>query len=195
MTDKSYTIRATGLSCKKESDWDQGSSSDEYYSIVNILGARTDGTWKSSTVKVPKGGAFSDVDSGEFRKMDVVVWDGPLCRFAINAQLMEEDEGDGSDVAELIEAAAQAAIIAGEAESGVNVPDEFADALAAAIPKLFGLGDDRVDVTQSRYFSTKRLPSLVASKAQKTHGAVYRFRTWHAGGGAQVVVHYDIAES
>ena len=195
MGDKRYTILAKGLWCRSEMDWDQSSDSDEYYAIVNVLGCTSDGKWKSNTVKVPKGGALEDVDDDEFRKFEVIVWDGPMARFAITTQLMEEDQGDSTELADIIETAAGAAIKAGAGSQGVNVPDELVDNIAEAFPKIFGLGDDRVDVASSRYFSTKRLPKLVASKAQKTRGCRYRFRTWHSGGGASVVLYYDIIES
>ena len=49
-----------------------------------------------------------------------------------------------------------------------------------------------VDHYQTRLFMENRLSQLAAAPAKKEHGISYRFRTWHAGQGANVVAYYDV---
>lgn len=194
MTDTSYTIRCTGLWCRKESDWDQASDSDEYYAIVTVLAADSKGGWKQVTTQVPKSGAFEDVDTGEFRKCDYLLYEGPMDHFVLGTQLMEEDEGSSTKVRELIEQAAKLAIEQGAASQGVAVPDALADNVAGLAADIFGLDDDKVDSYQQRYFGATRTKSLAtgAHKVTKPEGCRYKFRTWHSGDGAHIVLYYDI---
>ncbi len=198
MADKSYTILCKGLWCRQDSNWDQGTPYDEYYAIVNVMAANSAGVWEENTVRVPSGAsAFTGVDSGDFRKVEVLLWDGPLNRVSIGSQLMEEDQGDSDRIRKIVEGAAKAAIEQGGSMGGFEVPDNFEDDVAQAFASIFDLEDDKVDNFQSRHFSSKRVASLVASPKRYTNPEKcgYRFRTSHNGGGASLVLYYDIFES
>ncbi len=197
MSDKSYTILAKGLWCRSESDWDQSSASDEYYAITTVLGFGSDGSKKQKTVKLPGANALSDVDDGDFRKFEVVLWKGPLESFQLGTQLLEEDQGDSDRLHKLIKNAAEEAIRQGGSLSGVQVSNELNQSVSELIADMFGFGDDLVDSYQTRYFGGKQLAALAATKQKvtKPEGCRYRFRTWHSGGGSAVVLYYDVFES
>lgn len=198
MTDKSYTITCTGMYCQQESDWDQGTSSDEYYAIVTVFGRTADSVLKAETTRVPATkSAWEDIDSGDWRRCDVAVWDGPLHHFELHAQLMEEDQGDSTLLKKMIEAAAAEAVKQGSTAGGLDVSDTFEKEVAKGFATLFNLQDDPVGPEASRHFSSAKLAKLVKSKrfTTKPEGIPYRFRTLHHGDGASITLYYDITAS
>lgn len=197
MTDKSYTVLCTGLWVQEEQDWDQSTSSDEYYAVITTMVKRSDGTAAQKTVRVPgSASAFEGMDTGSWKRFDAVLFDGPLNRFGVGAQLFEEDDDSAERNRKLISEAAKAAIAAGEAIGSFSVPEALEDVAADALPLLFGLGDDKIDSYQMRYFNSAKVPKLVGSKLWKgPHGIPYRWRSVHSGGGGTVWLYYDIQPS
>ncbi len=198
MSDESYTITCTGMWCQEETDWDQATPSDEYYAIVTVFGRTSAGTLTSSTTRVPASkSAWEGIDSGDWRRCDIAVWDGPLHHFELHAQLMEEDQGDSTLIQKMIEAAAAEAIEQGSTAGGLQVSDTFENEVAKGFVALFNLQDDQIGPDQSRHFNSAKLAKLVKSKLFKTkpERIPYRFRTLHNGDGASVTLYYDITVS
>lgn len=72
--------------CFGETDWDQGSSSDEPYAIFAL--ASPDGTWAARTR------VYDDVDGGEARPDLAELYRGKAGGLVIDTRVMEHAEGD-----------------------------------------------------------------------------------------------------
>jgi hypothetical protein len=198
MTDKSYSVLCTGLYVFEEQDWDQSTSTDEYYAVLTTMVKTSDGKVMQKTVRVPATqSAWENMDTGSWKRFDALLWDGPLDRFGVGAQLFEEDDGSSEKNRKLISEAAKAAIAAGESGMGFSIPDALEDVATDALPLLLGLGDDKIDSYQMRYFNSTLAQNLINSpqKKSKPEGIPYRFRSEHRGGGGWVRMYYDITPS
>lgn len=187
-----FTFVFKGIHCYREMNWDQGSSSDEYYLITTVWADLGESKVAHNTTKVPGGGSvFEDVDDGETRKTEVVLYSGPARKVVIGTQLFEEDFGDADATAKEIAKWAERVKDVAEG-AGYTLPEAVSDGAAEIANYLFDFDDDMVDHYQTRLFMEKRLSQLAASPSKKEHGISYRFRSWHKGDGASVVAYYDV---
>lgn len=187
-----FTFVFKGIHCYREMNWDQGSNSDEYYLLTTVWADLGGNKVADRTTKVPGGGSvFEDVDSGETRRTEVLLYSGPARKVVIGTQLFEEDFGDADATTKQIASWARTAADLAEG-AGYTLPEAVADQSAEIVNYLFDFDDDMVDHYQTRLFMEKRLSQLAAQPPKKEHGISYRFRTWHKGGGASVVAYYDV---
>lgn len=190
-----FTLVFKGIHCNKEMDWDQASNSDEYYLITTVWADLGGNKVAHKTTKTPGGASvFTDVDEGETRKTEVLLYTGPARKVVVGTQLFEEDFGDAdattkeiSKWAEMVKKLAETA--------DYTLPEAVTDRAGEIVNYLFDFNDDMVDHYQTRLFTEGRLAQLAAAPAQKAHGISYRFRTWHAAEGANVVAYYDVIGS
>lgn len=106
-------VRYAGLQCFAETDVDQGSNSDEPYLVI------TTGTLAGQTTL--RTTIYDDVDAGESRVDDILLYRGPADALSLVVQVMEHDNGDADEVRDDVNAAADKAA-AGVAGALVGVP-------------------------------------------------------------------------
>lgn len=187
-----FTLVFKGIHCNKEMDWDQASNSDEYYLITTVWADLGGNKVANKTTKVPGGGtAFEDVDEGETRKTEVALYSGPARKVVVGTQLFEADFGDADATTKEIAKWARRVEEVAEGQE-FTLPEAVADGAPEIVNYLFDFNDDMVDHYQTRLFMANRLTQLAAAPAKQQHGIRYRFRTWHAAEGANVVAYYDV---
>jgi hypothetical protein len=142
-------LHYTGLHCFGETDWDQGSNSDEPYFILSISTPKVAATLTTQT--------YEDVDGGETRPDLLELYRGHPYGINISAVLMEHDFGDQNKYRQEVQDAVMAVHTAGTIALGlIPVVGPFVAAVAGptlgalmpsigeAINDLFDEGDDRI---------------------------------------------------
>lgn len=173
---RDVVIHYTGLYAFGETDWDQGSDSDEPYAIIGVSsphGART------VTTRI-----YDDVDGQEARPDLLEVYRGRPFGVAIGCVLMEHDEGDPNRYRDEIGSAVALAHQAGTAALGV-VPfvgpalaaaagpllGKFVPDVADAISDLLDLGDDTIG-SSTQIISARQLVLLAARTGNSTFNGI-----------------------
>ncbi|MDP9401764.1 MAG: hypothetical protein M3P85_00185 [Actinomycetota bacterium] len=189
-----YSIIFKGIYCDSEMTSDQASNSDEYYLITTVWADLGGNKVTSKTTKVPGGrSVFTDVDDGESRKTEVLLYSGPARKVVVGTQLYEEDFGDADATTQGIAKWAKAVEDLAEG-TDFTLPEAVSDRIPEIVNYIFDFDDDMVDHYQTRLFMEKRLAQLAAAPAKQEFGVNYRFRTRHQGGGAHVVAYYDVLQ-
>jgi uncharacterized protein with LGFP repeats len=187
-----------GLFCPEESDWDQGTNSDEPYVVIGIVSP-------TGTTTTMRTDPYSDVDSGETRPDSIELYRGKPIGLVLNVLVMENDDG----VPDNYKQAMQDAItnqIKDLAPSLAEIPyvgpvlaaadillapklgEILSGALTDAINAIFGLGDDRIGETaipisakeviviaaQTQYSTFKNIGFKKESPEIKGDGARYK---------------------
>ncbi|WP_182376766.1 hypothetical protein [Nocardioides sp. WS12] len=193
MPDKSYQVVCTGLWVGEEQDWDQSTPSDEYYLVITTMVRDSKGVLAQKTVTVPGAGEFESMDTGDWKKFEVLCWDGPMNRFGTFTQLYESDEGQKKENRKLINDAATQVVQLGTG----TIPEGLQKLSTDIFMKLLDLDDDMIDAQVTRVFNSAATEKLVNSPQKKSvpEGIPYRFRTDHWGGGGRVRMYYDIRPS
>ncbi|MBD2039377.1 hypothetical protein [Microcoleus sp. FACHB-672] len=168
-------VRFVGFHCKSESEWDQGSNSDEPYFIIGVAGSNG-----SNTVGF---GPYEDVDGGEngFEAsyiVDTVHKIKPPIVLGVTAWeydygTPEEAEGKVRKVFEEIEKKFEQALgLVGESGDSHVMPEWAREIYIGWLPEgiaaVFGLGDDKVGYKARVFFDYK--PDLLEWGAPKVIG-------------------------
>jgi LGFP repeat len=169
---RDVVIHYTGLYCFGETDWDQGSNSDEPYVILSISTPERSATLLSRT--------YDDVDDGEANPDLIELYRGKPYGINLSAVLMESDFGDPNVYRAEVErvvlgvhAAGTLAlglipivgpIIAAVAGPGLGT---LMPTIAGAISDLFDFGDDRINGATVT-LSAKQMVLLAARTGNST---------------------------
>lgn len=159
-------VHYTGLICFGETDWDQGSDSDEPYAIFGVLsptGTRTVATR-----------VYEDVDGGESRPDLIELYRGKPAGLVISSTIMENDFGDPNKYRDKVEAGVVAAgqvvagavtavpaigpILAAGVEWGLM---EVKDSIVGAVNGVLDTGDDLIG-RDATTFTAKQMVLLAA---------------------------------
>jgi hypothetical protein len=142
-------VHYTGLYCFGETDWDQGSGSDEPYAIISISTPRIADTKRSQV--------YNDVDAGEARPDLLEIYRGRPYGINISSVLMENDFGDPDRYKKEVQDVVMGAHTAGTIALGLIpvvgpiIAAIAGPALGALMPSIggaisdaFDWGDDRI---------------------------------------------------
>ena len=149
---RGLALRYTGLLCFGETDWDQGSDSDEPYVVMGLVGPQGGVARRS--------GVYADVDAGESRAEAIELYRGPATGVVLTVQLMEHDAGDPDRYTAAMKQATVAGFAAvagaltfvpvvGPILSGVAGPllTAAAPAVGEALSGALDTGDDEIGKT------------------------------------------------
>ncbi|MGB8386130.1 MAG: hypothetical protein WCG47_33665 [Dermatophilaceae bacterium] len=189
-------VRYRGLICFGETDWDQGSDSDEPYMVISVL--RPDGV--TSTVRSQ---IYNDVDDGENRADLVELYRGPAYGIQLGMLLMEHDSGDANAVRGQVDAAVKtaSAIVTAAVTAGGGPLAGLAvgAALGAAGPSIVDAVNDALDTgddplgTQTRFLSRRELTDLVSAVRQYVDDVEFTFQSsLFTGDGASYKACFDV---
>jgi hypothetical protein len=146
-----YRIEYMGMYCQKETDWDQGSDSDEPYFI---FGSNVPASGQNWTALTNVAGAGSDgIDSGDNWGADpspqyVAGQNGGVIArspFVCVIQAMEHDEGDPNAYHDEVQTAVAAASAYAKSY-GITIPDFIQNLLTNFLTGVLGTGDDQLGV-------------------------------------------------
>jgi hypothetical protein len=146
---RDVVVHYTGLHCFGETDWDQGSGSDEPYVIISVS------TPHIADTKMTR--VYSDVDAGETRPDLLEVYRGRPYGINIASVVMENDFGDPDkykkqvqDVVMGVHSAGTLALglipVVGPVVAAIAGPalGALMPSIGGAINDLFDWGDDRI---------------------------------------------------
>ncbi|MDE8668419.1 hypothetical protein PY310_07475 [Pseudarthrobacter sp. H3Y2-7] len=191
-------VHYTGLYCFGETDWDQGSSSDEPYVIVSLS------TPQVATVHVSQ--IYGEVDAGESRPDLMEIYRGRPYGLNLSTVVMENDFGDPNkykeDIQKIVMGVHTAGTIAlglipvvGPLIAAVAGPalGSLMPSIGGAINDAFDWGDDRIGGTNVTV-SAKQMVVLAARTANTNwHTIGYKVESGLiSGGGASYKAYYGI---
>lgn len=195
---RDVVVHYTGLNCFGETDWDQGSSSDEPYVIVSIATPEIAATYRSQV--------YSDVDGGESRPDLIEIYRGKPYGATISTVLMENDFGDPNrykkqvqDVVMGVHTAGTIALglipVAGPIIAAIAGPSLGAlmPSIGGALSDAFDWGDDRLG-SANFTLSAKQMVLLAARTPNSTFKGI-GFKAESAlisGQGASYKAYYGI---
>jgi hypothetical protein len=176
-------LNYTGLICIHETDDNPAAlfdDSDEVYATFGTAAPRFSQTVQTQT--------YQDVDSGEGRADNKLLYRGKPDGMDLVIQLMEEDDGQQGTVKAGIQGAVQAAASSltaaiasagpiGSAVAVITAPllQTVVPAVSKAISNLFGLDDDVIG-SQTRTFTAKDMVGWAnVSQRTTTNGVTYQF--------------------
>lgn len=175
-------VHYTGLLCFGETDWDQGSDSDEPYVVIGTLSPLGSGSLRTQI--------YADVDAGESRPDLVEIYRGPPVGLAVSALVMEHDLEDPNQYTAAMTAAvsAGATALGGLAATVPGVGPLLAAAAAALLPTAVGVivdalnkefdFDDDVIGFDTPVLSSKALVTMAARKQTEfAKGVGFKFQT------------------
>jgi hypothetical protein len=147
-----YGLEFSGIYCRKETSWDQGSDSDEPYAIFSSLTPYgTPWTVRSNVYDNVDDGIDSGDNWGPLPYPLYVYGNGGpdvAQEYGCLVQFMEHDQGDPNAYKDQVDLVVKAAAAAVTAASGVPIPDAVANAVAALVNDLLGTGDDQLGLNQ-----------------------------------------------
>jgi hypothetical protein len=186
-------VRYRGLMCFGETDWDQGSDSDEPYVILGVV-APPPALSGSATSPI-----YQDVDSGESEPDLIEIYRGQPLGVAVTATVMEHDYGDPNVYRATVQKGVDAAAdfiaklpipvlagLAGEAlkMAGPTIVDE--------INGLLDTGDDRIG-TASILITPRQLVTLTRAPSSEFHGIQFDLESPLVSGlGASYKAYFDV---
>lgn len=146
---RGVVVHYTGLHCFGETDWDQGSDSDEPYFILSVSTPDVAATTRTQV--------YRDVDSGATRTDLLEIYRGPPYGINISSVLMENDFGDPEKYKDEVQAVVLGVHTAGTLALGL-IPvagpviaaiagpalGSLMPAIGGAINDLFDWGDDQI---------------------------------------------------
>jgi hypothetical protein len=195
---RDVVVHYTGLHAFGETDWDQGSGSDEPYVITSVSTPRIADT-KTSQV-------YSDVDAGETRPDLVEVYRGRPYGINVASVVMENDFGDPEkykkqvqDVVMGVHTAGTLALglipVVGPVVAAIAGPalGTLMPSIGGAINDLFDWGDDRIG--SATITLTARDMVLLAARTQNRdfNGIGFKVETpLIAGSGASYKAYYGL---
>lgn len=195
---KGVVVHYTGMVCFGETDWDQGSDSDEPYAIFAL--ASPDGTWTARTR------VYDDVDGGEARPDLSELYRGKAGGLVIDTRVMEHDEGNPDVYLDEVKKAVGlastgvTALVALIPVFGPILSAGVGAGLAAAQPKIAGavnkaldLGDDTLGT--GAVTITPRAMVLLAARTGNTtfKGVGYKLESpLISGDGASYKVYFGV---
>lgn len=166
-------VHYTGLRCFGETDWDQGSTSDEPYCIFTV--ASPTGT------SVMRSRVYTDVDAGDTRPDLLEIYLGKPNGLVIGTKLFEHDEEDPDkykeDIKNGVHEAFEAAKVAinyiplvgpGIAKAGGPLLTKLEAPVAAALNDVLDLGDDELGEAVS-HISPKQMVLLATRTQNSVH--------------------------
>jgi hypothetical protein len=189
-------VRYRGLVCFGETNWDQGSDSDEPYVIMTTLSA----TGATNTVRSQ---VYRDVDGGESRPDEVEIYRGPAHGLNLGVVFMENDEGDPNKYRDEIEAgvrttagaiAAAVTAVGGPLVGGAvaTILQKFAPDIAKAINDLLDFGDDKID-TETIVLDAGRLTATANAPSLNSRGISYKIESkLFSGDGSSYKAYFDV---
>lgn len=134
-----YSIIFKGIYCDSEMTSDQASNSDEYYLITTVWADLGGNKVTSKTTKVPGDrSVFTDVDDGESRKTEVLLYSGPARKVVVGTQLYEEDFGDADATTQGIAKWAKAVEDLAEGTE-FTLPEAVSDRIPEIVNYIFDL--------------------------------------------------------
>jgi hypothetical protein len=174
-------VNYTGLICIREMDEDQATDSDEPYVTIGTVAPH----WSAGAVQST---VYQDVDSGEGRPDNKLLYRGKPEGLDLAIVLMEEDDGQSGSVRAAVDGGLRAAAgalttaIAGIPVVGSAIAVVAAPVLQAVVPTvtkavsgLFGLDDDVIG-QQTRTFTAKDMVVLANfPQLLTTNGVTYQF--------------------
>lgn len=191
-------IQFTGFHCFGETDWDQGSSSDEPYFVF------TASTVTNSTAS--RSAIYSDVDAGEQRTDLVEVFRGDPWGVNIGTITMEHDDGDPNKVRDhIMQVAVDAYQVVASALNlvpgvGPIGSDVLGRALSMLVPDfsqwindILGWGDDVIGAAVNS-LSAREMVLLAATVDPGYFGAIpYKIETpLMSGEGASYKAYFNV---
>ncbi len=195
---RDVVVHYTGLFCFGETDWDQGSDSDEPYVILSIVTPEVNSTVRSKV--------YSDVDGGEARPDLIELYRGKPYGMVIGTVLMENDFGNPDHYKEtvktIVNTTHEAGLIALNFIPIVGpVVSTLADTfitplmpdLADAINDALDTGDD--EIASGNVVLTGRQMVLLAARTQNSnhHGIGFKAETpLLSGDGASYKAYFGL---
>ncbi|HEX7041498.1 MAG TPA: hypothetical protein VF202_15385 [Trueperaceae bacterium] len=191
-------VRYTGLHCFGETDWDQGSDSDEPYVIFALT--TPEHAW-ATTSRV-----YQDVDAGEQRPDSLELYEGRPYGLNIGIALMERDFGDPDRYRERVLKVVQGVHEAGRVALGLIpivgpvIADKVGSALGELMPSVgqalsdtFNWGDDRVG-SATVTVGARELVLLATRGSSHANGSIaFKIESpLVAGLGASYKVYFDV---
>jgi hypothetical protein len=193
------TVRYKGLICFGETDWDQGSSSDEPYLIFGVVPVETE---KPSA---PRTRIYEDVDGGDTRHDDIELFRGLPYGLSLTVVLMEHDFGDPDQYRSRVEEGVEAAGH-GLARAAATIPyvgpllaagvewalSEFGDDIAGALNDGLDTGDDQLGVV-SMVITAKDMVTMTRAQLRHEKAIAFHIETpIISGEGASYKAYFDI---
>jgi hypothetical protein len=191
-------VHYTGLFCFGETDWDQGSNSDEPYVILSYAAPKSTRTILSRV--------YDDVDNGEANPDLLELYRGEPYGINLSAVLMESDFGDPNvyraDVETIVTGVHAAGTVAlgliplvGPIIAAVAGPGllTLIPTISGAVNDLFNFGDDRIGGATVT-LSAKQMVLLAARTGNSTfEGIGFKVETpLIEGSGASYKVYFGI---
>ncbi len=195
---RDVVVHYTGLFCFGETDWDQGSDSDEPYVIISYSSPK-----EAETVATQ---VYQDVDGGEARPDLLEVYRGRPYGLVLSSVLMEQDFGDPNKYREQVQQVVMGVHTAGTLALGlIPIVGPFVAAVAGpalgslmpsiggAISDLFDWGDDRLG-SADIVVPAKQLVLLAARGQNSTsNGIGYKLETsLISGSGASYKAYFGV---
>lgn len=195
-------LRYKGIVCFGETDWDQGSDSDEPYAILGVIPADiAQSQTLASTV-------YQDVDAIESRGDQIDLYVGPPNGVAVTTTIMEQDFGTPEQAREKAAEGVKAAtdvistaldyvpyvgpILSKAAERALNAAESD---IAGAFEELFELRDDTIG-THKMVLTPKQLVTMTLAPDQEFKGIRYRTETQLISGhGASYKAYLDVQKA
>ncbi|MBN1607683.1 MAG: hypothetical protein JW940_13685 [Polyangiaceae bacterium] len=189
-------VHYTGLICFGETDWDQGSDSDEPYVLLGVVSPEvvtlTTGTPGVGAAAAPmaRSKIYEDVDAGEGRPDVLELYRGKPMGLSVICVLMEHDEGDPDkykdEVGQAVEYGSDGLEIAVAYIPVVGPPlakaagpllKKYAPEITDFFNQLLDTDDDALG-TESVFISAKQMV-LLATKTENSasHGVGYKLET------------------
>ena len=195
---RDVVIHYTGLHAFGETDYDQGSSSDEPYVIISVS---TPNWTDTKTTRV-----YSDVDGGEARPDVLEVYRGKPYGINVASVVMEHDEGDPDrykkEVQDVVMGVHKAGTLAlglipvvGPAIAAVAGPalGALMPSIGGAINDLFDWGDDRIGGAKTTLSARQMV--LLAARTQQSSFKGIGFKVESplvSGSGASYKAYFNV---
>lgn len=191
------TVRYKGLICFGETDWDQGSSSDEPYLIFAVV--------SQEVLYAPETQIYTRVDGGDYRSDDIELYRGRPYPFSLTVVLMEHDFGDPEKFRKRVE---QGVMTAGHglAAAAAHIPlvgpflaaglewalAEFGDDITDAVNEVLDTDDDHLG-SVSMVISAKQMVTMTRATLFQEKGIAHHIGTpIISGEGASYRAYFDV---
>jgi hypothetical protein len=195
---RDVVVHYTGLYCFGETDWDQGSSSDEPYVIVSVTTPKVAETTRTQV--------YSDVDAGDSRPDLLEVYRGRPYGINISSVLMENDFGDPNRYKEQVQQVVMGVHTAGTIALGlIPVVGPVIAAIAGpalgtlmpsiggAINDMFDWGDDQIGGSNVTLSARQMVLLATRTGNSEFHGIGYKVESGLiSGSGASYKAYFGI---
>jgi LGFP repeat len=195
-------VRYVGLICFGETDWDQGSDSDEPYAFISVVAGQGGGTVRTKIYGEPKsvgGDGGESVDGGEARSDYQQIYLGRPSGVGIYVSMMEHDFGKPEDYLPDVEEALNDYFLEGLDYIPVFGPVlssviKFAGAaVAEAISDVLDLKDDKIGSGNLQLTPKMTVVQAARPRYRNERGLKFTHETpLLVGGGASYKLYFEV---